>query len=1032
MPADKTVKFISYNSTGLNLVKTNWIRDLMTVCDADFLGLQEHFKKTKTLNNYFRNEFQKHDSYVVPAFREEGRDTGRAKGGLAQLCRKGEGVRKERVMTGSWRLQAQILHFGEWRLLWVNVYFPSDPQLLNYDAEELMAVQAELESILDSGGYDGCICSGDWNYDVRRRSGFAQSMASFLDRVGLVSVWEKFPIDFTHIHTDHKSTSILDNFYVNEGLLQYIDSAAPIHLGDNTSNHSPIMLSLKVAEIPRKAVEEEVRRPRRLAWSTAERTEVKSFKTLLGEKLASLEMPQTLACTDVNCSIKEHTKDRDKFVLDLMCSWIEVGHTAIPLVPAPREIQSNGGKARGRGRIPGWDEKCGKLAEDSRFWCSVWVSAGRPTSGQLHRLMVSTRVKFRGAVRRARREGNTEEARLLLAAAEEGSKALLTEMRRVRGRGQGEQELPDSLEGAVGHTDILNKFRQLYQELYNSAGTEQEMATLKEVMESMIDCRSEAEVSKVTAASVRHACKRMKSGKLDVTGSYSSEVFQYAPDILHEQLAAVFRSFLVHGSITLSVLACSFMPLLKSARKSPSKFDSYRAVAGASQLLKVFEYLILDLWGDCLSSDSMQFGFKPGTGTDQCSWLLLSVAEHFLHRGSPALSCFLDVSKGFARVQFSKLFTICLLEKKLPPIVCRVLAFMYEEQTGFIRLRSRRSAPFSLSNGTREGAAASPSLWAVYADGLLKELRRRGLGCHVAGVWMGAFLYVDDLALLAPTRAVLAEMLEVVVAYGARFNLTFSSDPDPKRSKSFCIFFVGPVPVRGVVYPSPLLLNGRPLPWLQSAVHLGHTLHQSLTMDADTKVRRAKFIASSVEVRNQFSFAHPLQVLKAVRFYSCDAYGSVLWRLDSDSASSYYKAYSSCLRRIWRLPLNTFTYLVEGHLSSGLAPLRNLVIGRYPKFYCGLLSSPSPEVRMMAGAVAEDARTTTASNLAYLRALTGLDPVEAGGTAVRAALPVREVPVSEAWRVGLLDVLLRERSALEKDEGDTKRVTALISSLCST
>ena len=86
----------------------------------------------------------------------------------------------------------------------------------------------------------------------------------------------------------------------------------------------------------------------------------------------------------------------------------------------------------------------------------------------------------------------------------------------------------------------------------------------------------------------------MKAGKIDVTSSYSVEVFQHAPHILHEQLASVFRSFLVHGSITLSILACSFMPLLKSKRKNPTKFDSYRAVAGASQLLKLFEYVIMD------------------------------------------------------------------------------------------------------------------------------------------------------------------------------------------------------------------------------------------------------------------------------------------------------------------------------------------------------------------------------------------------------------------------------------------------------
>ena len=112
-------------------------------------------------------------------------------------------------------------------------------------------------------------------------------------------------------------------------------------------------------------------------------------------------------------------------------------------------------------------------------------------------------------------------------------------------------------------------------------------------------------------------------------------------------------------------------------------------------------------------------------------------------------------------------------------------------------------------------------------------------------------------------------------------------------------------------------------------------------MTADAAVRRAKFISSSVEVQSRFSFAAPNQILRAVRLLSCDGYGSVLWRLDSKEAGSFFKAYSSCVRRIHRLPQDTFTYLVEGHLSYGQAPLRNLVLGRYPAFFQRMAWSPS-------------------------------------------------------------------------------------------
>ena len=518
----------------------------------------------------------------------------------------------------------------------------------------------------------------------------------------------------------------------------------------------------------------------------------------------------------------------------------------------------------------------------------------------------------------------------------------------------------------------------------------------------------------------------MNPGKLDVSSSYTSDVFRHGPKLLHEMLAGIFRSFLVHGTVPLPLLVCSFMPLLKGA-KNPAKFDSYRAVAGASQLLKLFEYCILEVWGDCLRSDSMQFGFKSGTGADQCSWLLLTTAEYFKQRGSDVLCCLLDVSKGFDRVMFSTLFST--LSKKLPAVVVRVLIYTYVHQSGFVRLGGRRSASFSLSNGTRQGAVASPALWAVYVDDLLLLLRRKGLGCYVAGVWMGGLLYVDDLALLAPTREILAKMLSVVEEFGATHNLKFSTDENPSKSKTKCMFFATRA---RKLPPAPVKLYGKCLPWVDTALHLGHTLHKSLSMDQDTKVRRARFISKSVEVRGQFSFAHPQQVLRAVQVYCGDAYGSPLWHLDSPSATSFFKSWSSCVRRVFYLPLNTFTYIVEGHLAKGFVPLRNMVLGRYPAFFRRLLDSSSKEVRMMSVLAAGYAQTVTAQNLAHLQSVTLLDPACDSARLIKQALPVKLVPEKEEWRLGLLDKLLELRGEKRAAGEDIKSVTEMISSLCST
>ena len=100
--ASSLVNFMSYNSTGLNTIKTDWIRDLINSCDIHFFQLQEHFKKTKTLDYFFKSEFPFCDSYVIPAHREPGQESGRAKVGLAQLTSKKLNIRKKRISMKSW------------------------------------------------------------------------------------------------------------------------------------------------------------------------------------------------------------------------------------------------------------------------------------------------------------------------------------------------------------------------------------------------------------------------------------------------------------------------------------------------------------------------------------------------------------------------------------------------------------------------------------------------------------------------------------------------------------------------------------------------------------------------------------------------------------------------------------------------------------------------------------------------------------------------------------------------------------------
>ena len=65
------------------------------------------------------------------------------------------------------------------------------------------------------------------------------------------------------------------------------------------------------------------------------------------------------------------------------------------------------------------------------------------------------------------------------------------------------------------------------------------------------------EVTKVTSSVIADAVAHIKQDKTDPIFNFCSDCFKNAPEILYDQLAAIFRGFLLHSHIS-SVLACYY------------------------------------------------------------------------------------------------------------------------------------------------------------------------------------------------------------------------------------------------------------------------------------------------------------------------------------------------------------------------------------------------------------------------------------------------------------------------------------------
>ena len=71
--------------------------------------------------------------------------------------------------------------------------------------------------------------------------------------------------------------------------------------------------------------------------------------------------------------------------------------------------------------------------------------------------------------------------------------------------------------------------------------------------------------------------------------------------------------------------------------KYPSCSENYRPITLASTLSKVVEHIILQKYGYLLSSNKLQFGFKSGSSTTQCTALMKMVISRYLNRDSKVL-----------------------------------------------------------------------------------------------------------------------------------------------------------------------------------------------------------------------------------------------------------------------------------------------------------------------------------------------------------------------------------------------------------
>jgi len=139
---------------------------------------------------------------------------------------------------------------------------------------------------------------------------------------------------------------------------------------------------------------------------------------------------------------------------------------------------------------------------------------------------------------------------------------------------------------------------------------------------------------------------------------------------LYVHLCLLFNSLLRHCFVPAEFCFGVIIPLLKNKHGNVASSDMYRGITLSSTVSKLFESVLLDLFGDYLQSDMLQYGFKKDVGCLDALFTFNESVRYFTSRRSRVFC----VSKAFDGVLHSGLL-LKLLQKGVPVKFVKFLRF---------------------------------------------------------------------------------------------------------------------------------------------------------------------------------------------------------------------------------------------------------------------------------------------------------------------------------------------------------------------
>ena len=134
----------------------------------------------------------------------------------------------------------------------------------------------------------------------------------------------------------------------------------------------------------------------------------------------------------------------------------------------------------------------------------------------------------------------------------------------------------------------------------------------------------------------------------------------------------------------------------------------------------------------------------------------------------------MDFRSAFDRVHWSALWK-ALTAELIPQKIINLIKTSYNQSSSQVRVRNELSEQFSIQSGVRQGDAASPLLFNIVVDAIMRKVFEARCGVQYdVNNYLTDLMYADDSAILAEEDAeatgILQDLALVAQIYGLEIN----------------------------------------------------------------------------------------------------------------------------------------------------------------------------------------------------------------------------------------------------------------------